>query len=261
LREFLDKILVTGRTDGGLWYNSVDVSTLEPFDNNLADTWGYILNGYQVFDLAEGTDRYAAEIERAMRAAATQHSINWEGNRQDGYADAIESMLYLLPWFDIPECRYWVDDEIEVMFLKQRPDGFVEGWYLDGNFVRTALMYAQYKTQGLRLVPWREHVRVGAAFDLDSDALYVHIAAKGNWQGKLLFDTPRHRAIWNLPFEYPRLNGSPEWYVVEPESTYLVTNLDTSEAHAYSGQELANGLPVTLGDSQDNVLRLTISQE
>ena len=61
-----------------------------------------------------------------MRAAATKHSIAWEGNQQDGYADAIESMLYLLPWFDIPECHYWVDDEIEVMFLKQQEDGFVE---------------------------------------------------------------------------------------------------------------------------------------
>jgi len=237
------------------------VSTLEPFDNNLADTWGYILNGYQMFDLAEETDHYAAGITRTMRAVATKHSINWEGNRQDGYADTIESMLYLLPWFDIPECHYWVDDEIEVMFLKQRSDGFVEGWYLDGNFVRTALMYAQYKTQGLMLAPWQEHVRVGAVLDPDSDALYVHIAAEGNWQGKLRFDTPRHRSIWNLPFEYPRLNGSPEWYVVEPESTYLVTNLDTSAVHAYSGQDLANGMPVALGDSPDNVLRLSISQE
>lgn len=137
LQQFLDRILVTGRTEDGLWYNSVNVSTLEPFDDRLADTWGYILNGYQTFDLAEGTDRYAAEIERAMRAAATKHSINWEGSGHDGYADAIESMLYLLPWFDIPECHYWVDDEIEVLFLKQRPDGFVEGWYLDGNFAHS----------------------------------------------------------------------------------------------------------------------------
>jgi len=261
LQEFLDKILVTGRTDEGLWYNSVDVSTLEPFDSNLADTWGYILNGFQTFDLANGTNRYAAEIERTMRAAATKNSINWEGDQQDGYADSIESMLYLLPWFEIPECQYWVDDEIEVLFLKQRSDGFVEGWYLDGNFVRTALMYAQYKTQGLRLDPWREHVRVGAAFDRDSDTLYIHVAAQEGWRGRLRFDTPRHRTLWNLPIEYPRLNGSPEWYVVEPENTYLVTDLDTGEVRSYSGQELAEGLPVTLDGSQDNVLRLAVSQE
>jgi hypothetical protein len=140
MRQFLDKILVTGRTDEGLWYNSVDVTTMEPFDDNLTDTWGYILNGFQTFDLAEGTDRYATEIERTMRTAATKHSIDWEGNQQDGYADAIESMLYLLPWFDIPECHYWVDDESEVLFLKQRPDGFVEGWHLDGNFAHCPIV-------------------------------------------------------------------------------------------------------------------------
>jgi len=264
LQQFLQKILETGRTDEGLWYNSVNLDTLEPFDDSLADTWGYILNGFQTFDLAEGTDQYASEIERVMRAAATKHSINWEGNLQDGYADAIESMLYLLPWFDIPECHYWVDDEIEVMFLKQRTDGFVEGWYLDGNFVRTALMYAQYKTQGLMIDPWRENVQVGAALDRDESALYVYLAAEGEWKGRLRFDTPRHRTIWNLPSEYPRVNGSPEWYVVEPDGAYQVTNLETNEVSFHSGQELAEGLPVTLGGSVGYVaarLRIAAVQE
>ena len=260
LQQLLEKILVTGRTDEGLWYNSVDVNTLQPLDDNLADTWGYILNGFHTFDLAEGSDHYAAEIERAMRAAATQHSINWESNWQDGYADSIESMLYLLPWFDIPECHYWVDDEIEVLFLKQRPDGFLEEWYLDGNFVRTALLYAQYKTQGLLLDPWKENVRVGATLDQDSDTLYVHLAAQGSWQGRLRFDGPRHRTLWNLPTEYPRLNGLPQWYVVEPQGVYTVTNLQSGEQDTYSGQELLDGLPITL-DSQDNVLQLTVSSE
>lgn len=261
LRDFLDKLLATGRTDEGLWYNSVDVSTLEPVDKNLMDTWGYLLNAYQMVDLAEGAAGYAPEIERAMRAAATQHSIRWESDWQDGYADSIESMLYLLPWFDIPECHTWVDEEIEVLFLKQRMDGFVEGWYLDGNFVRTALLYAQYKTQGLRLEPWRENVWMGAAMDRQRETLYVHLAAQAPWQGVLRFDTPRHRTIWNLPLNYPRLNALPEWYVVEPERTYLVTNLDTSEARLYQGQQLAEGLPLTLGERPNNVLRLAVSQK
>jgi hypothetical protein len=261
LQEFLDKILMTGRTDEGPWYRSVNAITLEPFNKELSDTWGYNLVGFQTFDLVEGTNRYASEIERTMRAVATKHSINWEGNQQDGYADAIESMLYLLPWFDIPEAHYWVDDEIEVMFLKQRSDGFVEGWYLDGNFVRTALLYAQYKTQGLRLDPWSESVWLGAAFDRESDMLYMYLAAEEDWQGRLRFDTPRHRTIWNLPIEYPRVNGVPEWYVVEPESVYLVTNLDTGDVSSYSGQELTGGLPITLDSLEDNVLRLTVSQQ
>ncbi len=262
LQEFLDRILVTGRTDEGLWYRSVDVATLEPFNDQPNDTWGYNLAGLLTFDLAEGTDRYASEIERMMQAVTTKHSIDWEwGPQQDGYADTIESMLYLLPWFDILEAHYWVDDEIEVMFLKQRSDGFVEGWCLDGNFVRTALLYAQYKTQGLTLAPWSERVRLGAAFDRDSGTLYVYLAAQESWQGRLRFDTPRHRTIWGMPIEYPRVNGAPEWYVVEPESVYLVANLGTGEVSSHSGQELAVGLPITLHSSEDNVLRLAVSQQ
>jgi hypothetical protein len=259
LQQLLEKLLLTGRSDEGLWYKSIDVSALAPLDENPADTWGYILNGFHTFDLAEGSDHYAAEIERAMRAVTTKHSHNWEGDWQDGYADSIESMLYLLPWFDIPACHYWVDDEIEVMFLKQRSDGFVEEWYLDGNFVRTALLYAQYKTQGLYLAPWQESIRVGAALDREADTLYVHLAAQQDWQGRLRFDMPRHRAWWNLPFEYPRLNGSPQWYVVEPENTYTVTNLDTGETDVYAGQDLIEGLPITLDGSQDNTLNLMVS--
>jgi hypothetical protein len=260
LQAFLDQVVVTGRTEEGLWYNSVDVMTGEPFDAGLADTWGYILNGLQAYDMAEGTGRYADEIGRAMRAASNQRSIRWEGNYQDGYADAIESMLYLLPWFDIPECHAWVDDEIEVMFLKQQESGFVEGWYLDGNFVRTALMYAQYKTQGLMLVPWREDVRVGAVVDGKSDVLYVNVAAQEEWTGKVRFDIPRHRVYWNLPFEYPRLNALPEWYVVEAEDTYRVTDLDTGKASTYSGEELAQGIPVSLGGTREHALRLNVTK-
>ena len=94
-----------------------------------------------------------------------------------------------------------------------------------------------------------------------SDTLYVYLAAQESWRGKLQFDIPRHRTIWNLPIEYPRVNGAPEWYVVEPDGIYLVTNLDTSEESSYSGAELAAGLAITLRGSTNNVLRLTVVQQ
>ncbi|HID65114.1 MAG TPA: hypothetical protein EYP49_20540, partial [Anaerolineae bacterium] len=174
LKKFLDTALTVGRTEDGLWYNAVDVTTHEILDRGIVDTWGYILNGYQTFDMAEGTDAYADEIERVMRAVTTHKSVRWEGQLQDGYADSIESMLYLLPWFDIPECHRWVDDEIEVMFGKQLPSGFIEEWYLDGNFIRTSLLYATYKTQGITFEPWRENVRLGAAYDRNKKDLYIY---------------------------------------------------------------------------------------
>ena len=37
----------------------------------------------------------------------------------------------------------WVDDEIAAMFALQRRDGLVSGMYLDGNFVRTAMLYGE----------------------------------------------------------------------------------------------------------------------
>ena len=84
LKKFLDLLLVVGRTADGLWYNNVDIKTgkKKPDDKNLAiDTWGYIVNAYQMFDLAEGTSLYAGEIKRAMRAAG---AVNQTGEVQDG---------------------------------------------------------------------------------------------------------------------------------------------------------------------------------
>jgi hypothetical protein len=261
LKLFLDTVLELPRTEDGLWYSAVDARTGDVLDTRPVDTWGYILLGYQTFDMAEGSDTYASEIERVMRAAASRQSFPWEEAYLDGYADTIESMLYLLPWHNIPECHRWVDDEIEVMFDKQSDTGFIEQWYLDGNYIRTSLLYATYKTQGVRLVPWREYVRLGAAYDSETEALYVHLSADADWEGSLQFDLPRHRTIWNLPFEYPRLNGTPEWFTVEPDDVYTIIDLDTDEETAYTGQQLAKGLAVALGEDEGSTLRLKIVQE
>ncbi len=248
LKKFLDLTLVVGRTEDGLWHNSVDIKTHDPLDKGVVDTWGYILNAYQMFDIAEGTSIYAGEIKRTMRAAAARKSFPWEGSSHDGYADAIESMLYSLPWFDISECHRWVDDEIEVMFRMQSPSGFVSQGYLDGNFIRTSLLYAAYKTQGVIVRPWREDVYLGSVYDREEKELYLYLSADAQWEGVLKFDLPRHRTIWNLPLEYPRLNGTPEWFVVEPQKTYVVVDLDSGEESFRSGQSLAEGLTITLDE-------------
>jgi hypothetical protein len=41
---------------------------------------------------------------------------------------------------------------------------------------------------------------------------------------------------------------------------YWITNLDTGEVSSFSGQELAEGLPITIPGAEDNVLRLMVSQ-
>jgi len=246
IRRFLDDVLALPRTDDGMFFDSYNAATREPMDDDTADTWGYVLTGYHAFDVAEGTQVYTAEIERIMRAAASRRSFKWESNYMDGYADTLESMLYLLPFHPIPEGARWVDDEIEVMFGKQHDDGFVEGWYLDGNFVRTAMLYAHYKAAGVRMVPWSRDVRVGAALDPASGKLFVHASASAPWKGRLVFDNPRHAATWRIPAEYPRLNGLPEWFVAEDAKSYAVLDVTSGKTTPRKGADLVAGIETEL---------------
>ena len=49
----------------------------------------------------------------------------------------------------VPEALDWIESEMQVMLGMQRPDGHVEDWYGEGNFNRTALLYAYMKSQGV----------------------------------------------------------------------------------------------------------------
>lgn len=245
LQTMLDTMLVTGRAENGLWYDAVKVSTGE-VKKRVVDAWGYLLNALQTFDLAEGTGRYAAEIRRAMLGASQLKSFGWEGRRPDGYADALESMMYLLPWFDLPEGRAWLDDEMEVLFGFQQPDGFVEGLYLDGNFIRTALLYARYKTQGVVAEPWRDDLRLGAARDPRTGALVLHVRSAEPWKGVLKFDRPRHREIWGMPLNYPRINAPSEWFVAPADARFALS-VSGADAREVTGASLVAGVPLELG--------------
>ncbi len=260
IKGLLDLLLEVGRTEDGLWYSRIDTSSYEVLDDRVIDAWGYLLTAYRIFDLAEGSDTYGPEIKRAMLAAESRKSFSWEGTHdQDGYADAIESMLYMLPTFDIPECHLWVDEEIANLFSKQRSSGIIDRNYLAGNFVRTALLYAKYKTQGIMADRWREDLRLGAVRDKRKGELYVCLSASSDWEGVLMFDPPRHRTIWKLPFEYPRLNGAPEWFTVVPDATYRVIDLETGEKSLHAGRTLARGMPVRLSGANPSLfLKVTM---
>lgn len=266
LKKFLDKVLKTARTPDGLWYNKVSRETKEIMktafagSSGITDTWGYLLNAYKTFDLAEGTHIYDKEIKRTMRAAASRKSFKWERQAQDGYADSLESMLYQLPWFDIPQCRLWLDDEMEILLSKQQPNGFIEQIYLDGNWIRTVLLYALYKTQGITAQPWDNSIQLGACYDNTKKELYLYIAADNQWKGILKFDGPRYRQIWSLPFEYPRLNSSPQWFIAQPQKTYTITNLGSGEKTLVTGNSLSKGLEISL-IKETSSLNLKISED
>lgn len=261
IQAFFDRLLVTGRTPERLWYRGVDTVTMKPYTLEPLDTWGYNLAGMKAFDLANGESRYSSAVQEMMGAVSTQKSIGWEwGEQQDGYADSIESMLYMLAYQDLAAGRLWVDDEIEVMFLKQQPDGFVERFHLDGNFIRTSLLYALWKTQGASLADWRSDTRLGAELDPTRGELFLHLSAEQDWQGRLRLDAPRHALFWKMPRNYPRVNSLPEWFTVQPERAYRLTDLDSGAVRQVGGAELISGLPLTLDGSNGRKLNLVLAE-
>ena len=255
LRAMYDRMLTVGRSPDGLWFDSADLQSGEA-KPRIIDTWGYVLNALQTFDLAEGTNRYTGEIRRAMRAAAARKSFPWEHEHFDGFADALEGMMYLLPWHDLPECRAWVDDEMEVLLAFQQPDGSLARTYLDGNFIRTVLLYARYKAQGARLLPWREDLRLGAARDAADGSLLLRVRADAPWEGRLSLDRPWHRDLWGMPLNYPRINAPPEWFPVAAESPFRIENPAGSPATDLKGAALQGGIPLSLAAGESRLIRI-----
>ena len=112
-----------------------------------------------------------------------------------------------------------VGDEDPIAF--QQPDGTIERWYGDSNRSRTLLLYAMWKTQGLYVDGWEEGVKLGAVRDgrgcWSPDA-------PARWKGRLHFDYARHKRTLNFDRDYVRLNEWPEWFTVDENRLYRVTD-------------------------------------
>jgi hypothetical protein len=243
LKKLLDRILEVARTPDGFFYNSVDLATGEPVDAGLADTWGYVYNGFYSYYLVEHEEHYRDEIVRTLGNLPKVAGYPWEGESQDGYADSIESAINLLNREPVPAGLDWVESQTTGIFWpKQKADGTIEGWHGDGNFARTTLMYALMHTRGTHAEPWRPDLKLGAA--TSNGSLYAHLRADAEWTGKLCFDEPRHRTHMKLPLDYPRLNQFPEWFTVQAGASYEVTL--GSSTSAFDGADLAACIPVSL---------------
>ena len=139
-------------------------------------------------------------------------------------------------------------------FLKrQRPDGIVEEWHGDGNYVRTALMYALMKSQGAWAEPWRPDLSLGAV--REGSRLVLALEAATPWAGRVRFDTPRHRTHFFMPLNYPRQNEFPEWFTVEADRLYRV-RVGEHELIRLGG-ELIRGIEVDLEAGTPRVLEVT----
>jgi hypothetical protein len=140
------------------------------------------------------------------------------------------------------------------MLDRVRPDGIVEDWHGDGNVIRTALMYAMWKSQGARLEPWNRRVHLGAV--REGDRALFSVTAEAPWSGVVRLDHPRHRDHLHLPINYPRLNEWPEWFTVEHDRRYLLT-VGSAAPVERLGAELVQGVPLSLKAGE--TVRLTVA--
>lgn len=254
IERMIDLLLERGRDTAGMWLEEVeDPEDLPrppaPAPEN--DNWGYLAAACVAHALAlpEGSPRreqMLAEAARARDAAIGHRAAAWRGG-MDGYADSIEGMLYLLPWIGTGQAEQWVDEQTGILLAHQQPDGFVGRTYLDGNYVRTALLYSLFRTGGARLDPWEPGVRLGAV--RGPEGLHLAVSSARAWSGRVVFDTPRHREHLRLPFDYPRLNSWTEWFPVERERNYMAVVADSEQI--MPGSALVEGLPLelTAGDT------------
>jgi hypothetical protein len=257
LHAMLDRILAIGRNADGLLHNEVNPQTGEVTDARVSDSWGYVFDGCYTVFLIDGTEAYREAALQPLGALEEKYRrFNWEprnnpampNGSQDGYADAIESALNLCHRAPgDPRARSalrWVESEIRELWSRQQADGLIERWHGDGNFARTTLMYALWKTQGASVRPWRADVRVGAV--AAGAGVKVVVAADRPWQGTIVFDFPRHAEQLGLPLDWPRINQFPEWFVAGAGRTYVIRNAKTGAAERRRGEELRRGLAVAL---------------
>ncbi|MBP9902382.1 MAG: hypothetical protein KBH45_13035 [Verrucomicrobia bacterium] len=248
IHEMFDRILAVGRNEHGMLYDWINPKTGE-HSAGLCDTWGYDFDGFYTLFLLDHNPTYRDAARKALENLEAHYSnYNWESGSADGYADSIEGAINLYNREPIASTARWIDSEMRVMWAKQQPDGVIEGWHGDGNFARTSIMYALWKTQGLHAEPWRADVRVGAV--LEDGTLYVSLAADQPWTGRICFDRPRHKDYLHLPLDYPRINQFPEWFTVEAGLRYQV-KVGRLRPQVLSGRALIDGLEVKLGPATE----------
>jgi hypothetical protein len=248
VQRMLDRILQSAQPDGML-YNEVDAETLVPLDKRLSDNWGYIYGAVYTFYQVTGEAKYRDAVRRVLTGLPRYRNYPWEPGRNpplgsfDGYADSLESAIYLVNREAVPEALDWIESEMRVMLGMQRADGHVEDWYGEGNFNRTALLYAYMKSLGVRPARWEPGVGVGSA--RDGDRLIVSIAAPS--ARRIQFDYARHRRVLNLRLNLVRLNEFPEWFTVDENTLYRIGR-PGSAGEIRLGSELIAGVVLEPGE-------------
>lgn len=253
IATMLDRVLASANPDG-LLYDEVNAETLAPISTRLSDNWGYVYGAVYTFYQCTGEARFREAVRRVLQALPKYRDHVWEPRPAeaelplgsfDGYADAIESAIYLVSRERVPEALAWIDSEMQRMLAMQKPDGHIEYWYGEGNFSRTAMLYALMKSGGVRPVRWEPGIRAGAV--ADGNRLYLSLVMKG--ARPIRFDHARHRRVMNFDRNYVRLNEFPEWYVVDENTLYRLRHAEAPDRElVYLGSQLHEGVELDPGD-------------
>jgi hypothetical protein len=251
LAKLLDRILESANPDGML-FNEVDTATLAPVNQGLSDNWGYVYGAVYTFYQCTGQTRYRDAVLRVLRNLPKYRRHVWEPRNDpalplgsfDGYADSIESALYLVNREPVPEALDWIESEMQVLLGMQQPDGHVEYWYGEGNFNRTVMLYALMQSRGVRPDRWKPGIGVGAT--VDGHRLDLTLVAPSST--RLQFDYARHRRVMNFDRNYVRLNEFPEWFTVDENTLYRVRSASATNEQIRLGSELIRGVDFAPGD-------------
>jgi hypothetical protein len=253
LLAMFDRILTTAVDRNGLLVSAIDPANGRHIDPAPNDNWGYVLSGALLMTEALRRDGDAeperaaallARIDAIASAVARTSGLQWEPGTHDGYADTIESALYIAAHrpSTARELIPWAHSQIGIMFAMQQRDGFIGRTYLDGNFIRTAFLYADMCSGGWSVSPPDPRVSVGFARDEAGKACIV-ISAIRAYQGALVGPKPWSAHIPRLPWDWPRLNSWPRWCAIEG-----IASVDSTAGLASTPtiQSLRNGLPLKL---------------
>lgn len=254
IRKMLDRVLESANADGMI-YRSIQVKDLKPVNERLTDCWGYVYASMYAFYQVTGEEKYRDATRRVLKNLVNYRDYGWEKNTVDDLADSVEGAIYLVNREPIPEALEWIDEQMKKVIAVQKPDGFLERWYGDGNWNRTLLLYAFMKTQGARLERWAPGVELGAV--REGDTLYVTVHSRRPWTGRVAFDFARHRRVLNYRTNYVRLNEWPEWWTVDENRLYTVAGVTGAREEVRLGSELKDGIALKLGAGE--TARLTVA--
>jgi hypothetical protein len=257
IKQMLDTILEKGTNEDGIMYDTLGRT------GRLSDGWGYNYVGYLSYDMAVGKPVYRDRVEQTLRNLGKVRYLNgWgrgEGGNIDEVADSVEGGLYLINRLPVAEGLAWADHEVTANIVYMDKEDHLWGTMkLQSNGVRTAIMHALMHTRGTIARPWQQGLKLGA---IDADGGSEILLTSGEpYEGKLVFDIPRHRHYLGFKQDWPRMNTLPEWFTVEPDDTrYTVHSVIDNTSRTITGAELREGLPVKVAPNKP--LRLKVARE